>query len=109
MIGGAAHSIYNPLMVHTTRIPPRSTLQLYTKYQILGRYPLSMESRMMCCKESHPLLLKCLKTFLTCTKRMRGAVNKVFKPLMVHTMLFLPRTTLKLHTTFQVGTVSAYA
>ena len=71
MIGGADHSIYNPLMVHTTRIPPRSTLQLYTKYQILGRYPLSMESRMMCCKERHPLLLKCLKTFLTCTKRMR--------------------------------------
>ena len=89
MIGGADHSIYNPLMVHTTRIPPRSTLQLYTKYQILGRYPLSMESRMMCCKESHPLLLKCFITSLLCIRKVVTASGSIHQPIMNDTVSFL--------------------
>ena len=38
---GASNSIYDPLMVHTILFPSKLTLKLHTKYQILGKYPIS--------------------------------------------------------------------
>ena len=52
---------------------------------------------MIYCKEIHPLPLNCFITFLRCIMKMWGTSDSRYTPLMVHTVSFLPRSTLKLH------------
>ena len=52
------------------------------------------------CKERYPLLLKCFIALLRCMSKMGGASDSIFEPLMVQTVSFLLRSTLKLHTKY---------
>ena len=73
------------------------------------RYPLSTENAMMCYKERHPLLLKCLITFLRYIMMILGAPDRLYNPHMVHTVSFLPKITLIFHHKYQLlGTLSAW-
>ena len=65
-------------------------------------YPLRMANGMLCYEERQPLLLKCFIFFLRCISMVRGAFNIINKPLLDHTMSFLPRVALKLHTKCQI-------
>ena len=70
-------------------------------------YPLCMGNGMLCYDERHPLLMKCFITFLRCISKAGRAYGIITLPLIVHTLLFLSRSNLKLHTKYQIlGTVS---
>ena len=72
-------------------------------------YPLIRGIGMMCYKERHLLLLKCFITFLRCIRKNGGAFDSIYKPLIVHTVSFISRLTLKLHTKWQIwDTLSAW-
>ena len=45
-------------------------------------YNLSTENGMLNCKDRHPLLMKCFKTFLRCIKQMGGASLCIFQTIM---------------------------
>ena len=73
------------------------------------RYPLSTKYGVRCCKERHPLLLKCVITFLRCIWMTGQASDSICRPIMVHRVSFMPKTTLKFHTKFQIwGTLPAH-
>ena len=51
------------------------------------KYPLSIEIGMFFYNERHPLLMKCFKTFLRCTRQMGGASLCIYLPLIGLTKL----------------------
>ena len=53
------------------------------------------------CKERYLLSMKCFIAFLRCVKMVKGAFDRIYEPLMIHNMLFLPTTNLKFHPKFQ--------
>ena len=61
------------------------------------RYPLFTGNEMLCYKERHPLLLKCIIQFLICTGMLRGALKSIRTRLNDGTMSFLPKTTVQFH------------
>ena len=63
-IGAASDSIYRAFMgVNTVPCSTVVNSQIAQKIPDLG-YPLSTESRMMCCNKRHPMLMECFYTFL---------------------------------------------
>ena len=107
MMGEAVDSICQLLMGLTVPFSiAQLTLKLHTKcYQICNKYPLSTEYGMLNCKERHPLVMNCSKSFLRCIKLM---VSMRF--LMVHLSatdgshwaIFPPRVTFNMHTKCQI-------
>ena len=65
-------------------------------------YPLSTRNGILCCNYKHPLLLKCYIVFLRCIRIIGWASNSIYKPLMVHTVSFLPKTNFKFHAKYQI-------
>ena len=59
MIIRASVSICKHLMVNTVSYLLKTTLKIHAKCQSLGT-PYLKECEIMCCKDSHPLLLECL-------------------------------------------------
>ena len=53
-------------------------------------YALITENEMLNCKDRHSLMLGFVIGFLRCIKMSKGASDGICKPLMVHTMSFLP-------------------
>ena len=65
-------------------------------------HPLSTGNVLLCYKERHLLLMKGSITFLTCVKMGERAIDSIYKPLMVHNVLFLPTINyLQFHAKFQ--------
>ena len=94
---GTSESIYKPLIVNTVSFLLWSTLKFHTIYQILG-YHIITGDGMLCYMERHPLLLKCLITFIRYIRKVGQASDNIYKPLIVHIVLFSLRLTLNLHT-----------
>ena len=46
--------------------------------------------------------MKCFIPFIGCRSRIWGAPNSIYTPLIVHSVLFLMRPTLKLHTKYPI-------
>ena len=63
---------------------------------------------MICCNERHLLPLKCLITFLEYIRRVRGASKSICGPLLVHSVSFLSKFTLKLHKSIRFGGASPH-
>jgi len=73
------------------------------------RYPLFTGNEMLCYKERHPLLLKCIIQFLICTGMLRGALKSIRTRLNDGTMSFLPKTTVQFDAKSQsLGTLQAH-
>ena len=64
-------------------------------------YPTSMGSRTRCCKETNPLLLDCFVSFLRWIGSVGWVSGSIYKPLVVHAVYFLSRSTLKLYVKLQ--------
>ena len=47
------------------------------------------------CKERYLLSMKCFIAFLRCVKMVKGAFDRMYEPLMIHNVSFLPTTNLK--------------
>ena len=92
---------------------PHHIISVKNNSQISGkmldfRYPLSTKYGVWCCKERHPLLLKCFITFLRCIWMAGQASDSICRPIMVHRVSFMSKTNLKFHTKFQIwGTLPA--
>ena len=61
-----------------------------------------MGNWMMFYKDRHPLLLGCLKLFLRCIIMIGWDSDVIWKASMVHTLSFLPKTTLNCHEKNQI-------
>ena len=84
----------------------KNNSQISSKISDFG-HPLHKENRILCCKESHPLLLECFITFHRYIWIAREASGIIYKQVMVYTVSFLPKTTLKFHAKYQIlGTLS---
>ena len=86
---------------------PHHIISVKNNFQISGkmldfRYPLSTKYGVRCCNERHPLLLKYFINFLRCIWMAGQASNSICRPIMVHRVSFMPKTTLKFHTKFQI-------
>ena len=72
------------------------------------KYPISTENGMLRCKERYSLLLEHFKTFLQYVRMVGRESYSTINPLMVHTVSFLPITTLNFHAKYQIsGILSA--
>ena len=98
----------SPVIVHIVlfmfiKIDPKTTHKmLYFECHI------SMGNGMLCQKERYPLLLKCFIPFLRYTRKVGSLLDSIYKPIVVHAMSFLPRSTLKLQSKCQIwGTLSS--
>ncbi len=108
MIQRASDSIYETIVVHTVSFLLKTILKYHAKYQIL-RHHVMTGNGILCCNERHPLLLKCVITFLRYTELFGQASDSTYKPLMVNTVSFLSKTDLNFHTKRQIsGTLSAW-
>ena len=59
-------------------------------------------------KERQQLLMECSIAFLEYIREMGRAPGSIYEPLAIYRVPFLPRSTLKLHTKYQIlGTLSA--
>ena len=81
---------------------PHCVISVKNKYQSSSkisvfRLPLRTGNGMLCCKERHTLMVECFMTFLGYMWKLRGATDIIYKPLMVHMVSFLPKTTLIFH------------
>ena len=88
---------YGPHLPITTK----TTLNFHTICQSLGT-PFLKGNWMMCCKETHPLLFKCLMAFLRCIKMIGRAFDGIYVLLMVYTMSFLTKATIKFHAKYPI-------
>ena len=70
-------------------------LKFYTKVQILGS-PWTGHG-MPHCNEGHQLLIKCYITFIRFIRMVERASGSIYKPLMIITVSFLLKITLKFH------------
>ena len=76
---------------------PHHIISVKNNSQISGkmldfRYPLSTKYGVRCCKERHPLLLKCvITTFLRCIWMAGQASNSICMPIMVHSVSLMPK------------------
>ena len=88
-------SIYNYIMPQTVLFLSKLTLKkLYVKCSI---WPLCRGNGMLYYDERHSLLMKCFVTILRCISNGGRASGSITLSLIVHTMLFLSRSTLKSH------------
>ena len=91
------------LIVHNVVFLSTTNLKFHAKeLQILGKYPLSKGSVMLCSKERHPLLLDYFIPFLKYIRMVGRANNGLYESLMVHNMSFLPTTNIKFHGKFDI-------
>ena len=74
--------------------------QISPKMTNLGYYHIITGNEVMCCEKRHLLLLKHFITFLICMRKMNRASDSIFKPLVVYTVLFPLRSTLKVYTKY---------
>ena len=58
-------------------------------------HPFSTGKGMLCCKETHTLMLECFITFLRCIWMLTGSSGSIYKHRMAKSVLFLPKTTIK--------------
>ena len=92
---------------------PHRIISVKNNSQISGkmldfRYHLSTKYGVRCCKERHPLLLKCFITFFGCIRMAVQASGSIYKPIMFHRVLFMPKTALQFDTKYQImGTLPA--
>jgi len=66
------------------------------------RYPLRTRKGMLCCKGRHILLLRCVITFLRYMRKVVGDSGSIYEHFIIHTLSFLLRLTLRLHTYYQI-------
>ncbi len=59
------------------------------------------EKWMLCYNERYTLLLDCFISLLMWIRKLTGASASIYKPLMVHIMSFVPKTTSKIHEIYQ--------
>ena len=96
----ASGSICNHLMVQTVTVLEKTYSQIaYTISDF--RFLLCTRNWMLCCKERHPLLLECFITFLRCIIMIGRASDIIKKLLMVYTVSFLHKITLKSDAKYQ--------
>ena len=55
------------------------------------------EKWMLCYNERYPLMRGCFISLLIWITKLTGASASIYKPLMVHIMSFVPKTTFKIH------------
>ena len=69
-----------------------------------SKYDVIIGNGMLCYKARHPLplLMKCFIPFPTCIYNEGGASDSLYKSLIVHMVSFVLRSTLKLHTKYQI-------
>ena len=99
MNGRASVSIYMPLMVHTVSFILKTPLNFHVRQcQRLGT-PFLKGNGISCCKERHPLLIKCLITFLRYMRMIGRASHSIYRLVMVNTVLYYTKhnITLKFH------------
>ena len=82
-------------MAHIVSFLPNVDSQLVQKMQEL-KYPLSTGNDMLCYDERHTILLDCVMIFIVCVRKVGGASDSIYKPLMVHTMSLLPNVAFQL-------------
>ena len=73
-------------MAHVA-ISTKADSQIAHKMPDLG-YPLSMANGMMSYNKRQRLLLEWFTTFLRCIQYMRAASDRIFEPIMGHTVAF---------------------
>ena len=78
--GRASDSIWKPVMVNIVSFLLKMTLKFHVKCESLGT-PFLRGNRMVCSKDSRPLLLKCLITFLIYIRMIRRASDSIYKSL----------------------------
>ena len=81
LMGGARDNICLSITGPTEPVSIKVGSQIACKIPHFG-YPLSTQNGMLNCKERHPLLMKCFKTFLRCIKQMGGASFCIFQTIM---------------------------
>ena len=104
----ASDSIYKHLVVHIMIFLCKTDSKTVSKIPYDG-YPLSMGNGMMCCKDTHPLLLKYRKPFMACMRKLRWASDIIYMPNVVYFVRFPLKFTLNLHPKYVIlGTLSAW-
>ena len=104
----ASDSIYKHLVVHIMIFLCKTDFKTVSKIPYDG-YPLSMGNGMMCCKDTHPLLLKYRKPFMACMRKLRWASDIIYMPNVVYFVRFSLKFTLNLHPKYVIlGTLSAW-
>ena len=105
----ASDSIYKHLVVHIMIFLCKTDSKTVSKIPYDG-YPLSMGNGMMCCKDTHPLLLKYRKPFMACMRKLRWASDDIiYMPNVVYFVWFPLKFTLNLHPKYMIlGTLSAW-
>ena len=110
MVRWASYSIYTsprgPQCVISTR--NKTHLKYYhAKCKISGT-PLSTGNGITRNNERHPLLLGCFIALLTCILMIRGALDSIYKTLMVQNVSFIPKINLNFHAKCKLlGTLAA--
>ena len=84
----ASYSICSVSRFHIIIFLQKANLKIHAIYQILDT--LSAQNMMRWYKERYQLLLGYFTTFCTYLRMIREASSSIYKPLMVHMMLFLP-------------------
>ncbi len=84
MSTGASDSIYTHLTYG-----PQGVIYTGNKSQISRKIPAFLlpfctGNGIMCCKEQHPLLVRCLIAFIGCIKMAGRAFSSIHKPVMVN-------------------------
>ena len=92
MIGRSSDSIYKPVMVNTVSFLQKQLSNFMQHVKLLWA-PLETWNVLLWCKKRHPMMLGWFMTFLRCMSMIRGASDSIWKPRMVHTLSFLPQTT----------------
>ena len=107
----ASDSIYKHLLLFTPWHFCHTDSQIASTIPYDG-YPLtlSMGNGMMCCKDTHPLLLKYRKPFMACMRKLRWASDDIiYMPNVVYFVRFPLKFTLNLHPKYVIlGTLSAW-
>ena len=63
---------------------------------------LHTENGMLCCNMTHPLLVEYFITFFPWNRMLGRALDSIYKPLMIYTVLFLSKTTFKFHAKYHI-------
>ena len=66
------------------------------------RYPQRTGYGVLSYKGRYPLVLDCIVTFLRCIRMVEQASNGIYMPVMIITVLFLSKTTIKFHAENQI-------
>ena len=96
----ASYSIHRVSRFHIIVFLQKAHLKIHAIYQILDT--LSAQNMMRWYKERYQLLLGYFTTFCTYLRMIREASSSIYKPLMVHTMSFLPKTNPKFHAMYPI-------